>query len=41
MDPIPNAQAAGPPLVSYLRLLIQYICSYPLYLAGYRSRYSY
>jgi len=27
----PNPQAGGPPLVGYLRLLIQYIRSYPLY----------
>ena len=27
----PNPQAGGPPLVVCLRLLIQYICSYPPY----------
>jgi hypothetical protein len=30
--PTPNPQAGGPPLVGCLRLLIQYICSYPPYL---------
>jgi hypothetical protein len=27
-----NPQAGGPPLVTYPRLLVQYIRSYPLYL---------
>jgi hypothetical protein len=29
VSPTSNPQAGGPPLVLYMRLLVQYICSYP------------